>query len=128
MKFLCSIVSIVLASLLPITANVTAGNGWHISAANGVFAYRTTSGISISASVELANSCYEASIIKFRSKILLTQYQVVTRVKPEDRGKICAMVVVPGVANGSFVITRDAPTSVVVHATNETFMVPVEAL
>jgi hypothetical protein len=105
--------------------NAASKNSWQMTAASAVHAKRTKSGISISANVLLANACYEAAVQRSPLRILPEQYQVVTRVKPSDVGKVCTMVVVPSVAHGSFIM-HAPPDIVTVHATNKTFAVKVE--
>lgn len=125
MKVLFSIATLVLAAAFSIGVTGASENGWHMTAASTVQAVRTKSGISIDANVELANACYEASITAYPSGVVPAEYQVVTRVKPKDVGRLCAMVIVPGLAQGSFIMDK-VPNTVTVHATNKTFTVPVE--
>lgn len=126
MKRVISLSALAIATSLSAGVQAATSNEWRMTAASSVEASQTKSGIAISANVELQNTCYEASIIKFNSTAPPQQYQVVTRVKPEDVGKMCAMVVVPGIAHGSFIIMHNVPTMVTVRATNKVFTVPVK--
>ncbi|HET9392219.1 MAG TPA: hypothetical protein VFO29_01665 [Candidatus Rubrimentiphilum sp.] len=121
-KRIAIITATVICCLAPAAASPT---DWHMTAASTVHAFRIASGIQITASVELANPCYEAAVHRSPLKILPVQYQVVTRVKPANAHKVCAMVIVPAIAKGDFVVPQVPPT-VVVHATNKRFIVPVE--
>lgn len=121
-RFYASVLAVFVCS---VTLAVAAPSPWHITAASKVQAVRSKSGIVITANVELANSCYEAAVQKSLLAIYPAQYIVVTRVKPSDVGKFCAMVVVPSVARGSFIM-HTVPAKVTVHAKNKAFIVPVE--
>lgn len=112
-----------LAATIPAAAM---GNAWHVTAASNVRAARAPSGLSISADVQLADPCYEARIIVYPKKTPRAEYQVVTRIKPADAGKMCAMVIVPSEARGYFRMDR-VPKTVTVHALNRTFTVRVGA-
>jgi len=107
------------------SAAMAATVGWHLTAASNVHAFRLKSAILITANVQLANACYEAQIQRSPMDLNPWAYRVMTRVKPGDAGKLCGMVIVPSVARGSF-MTRTFPKSVIVHATNKTFVVPLE--
>ena len=96
---------------------------WQLTAASSVHATRTRSGLTVTASVDLANPCYEAAIRRSRHTAV-AEYLVVTRVKDADIGKICAMVIVPTVASGSFVVPH-VPLRIVVIARNRRFVVQV---
>ncbi len=62
-----------------------------MTAANDIQAHQTKMGIDISASVELQNACWEATIITSSESVARVEYVVVARTKPEDVGKMCTM-------------------------------------
>jgi hypothetical protein len=95
---------------------------WSLNSASSVHAYRTSSGIRISASVELPNNCYEAAIHQTSPSL----YRIERRIKPKDMGMMCTMMVVMATVQGSFLVHR-VPKNVSVETLNKTYSAPVQS-
>jgi hypothetical protein len=118
------IVMVVLVFVVSTATPAANDSAWRLMDASSARAQRTRAGITIGAAVMLPNGCYEAAVRPSPKVGNQQQYLVETRMKPSDIGKMCAMVIVPTTARGSFPMAR-IPTRIKVEARNKTFDVPV---
>lgn len=116
---------VALALMMSIAAPAANDSTWRLIDASSARAQRTRAGITISATVMLPNGCYEVAVQPSPRLTNPQEYLVETRLRPSDAGKMCAMVIVPATARGSFLMVR-VPRRVKVEAKNKTFDVPVE--
>jgi hypothetical protein len=112
----------VAATLALTAASLAIEPAWSLNSASSVHAYRTSSGIRISASVELPNNCYEAAIHQTSPSL----YRIERRIKPKDMGMMCTMMVVMATVQGSFLVHR-VPKNVSVETLNKTYSAPVQS-
>jgi hypothetical protein len=114
---------VLLASVLLLAGITGPEPQWLMTSSSDVQAHQTKAGIDIGASVELQNACWEATINVVPESLAPVEYVVVARTKPADVGKMCTMATVPMTVHAVFPINQQ---SVIVHATNKTFIVRVE--
>jgi hypothetical protein len=76
-----------LAFLAVSGAGAATGDEWRLAGVTDVAAFSTGDGVLISATVQLSDPCHEAQLQRYAGKSHV--YAAYTRVRPEDRGKMC---------------------------------------
>lgn len=76
-----------LTFLAVIGAGASTGDEWRLTGVLDVAAFSTGQGVLTAATVQLSDPCHEAQMRRYAGRSHI--YAAYTRVKPEDRGKMC---------------------------------------
>lgn len=82
---------------------------WTLTDATALQARPMSGGVRITANVTLKNACWEAEIHPYTG-VAPAEYQIVTRTKPEDVGKMCTRAVVQTTLTHWFPIKQQSIT------------------